>query len=68
MENTMLNGHVTLQCVLDAGGSPTEIAERVAWERLIQAGVPLTSTNAVVTELIKDWSSEAGQMAFPLLA
>ena len=66
----MTNGkHVLFkQCVLDAGGSPTDIAERVSWQRLIQAGVPLTSTNAVVTELIKDWASEAGQLAFPLLA
>ena len=53
--------------MLDAGGSPTDIAEKVAWERLVQAGVPVTSTNAVVTELIGDWASEAGQMAFGLL-
>ena len=44
------------------------MAERVSWERLKQAGVPVTSTNAVVTELIKDWSTKAGQIAFPLLA
>lgn len=56
------------QCVLDAGGSPTDMAEKVSWERLKQAGVPVTSTNAVVTELIKDWSTKAGQIAFPLLA
>lgn len=56
------------QCVLDAGGSPTEMVEKVAWERLKQAGIPVTSTNAIVTELIKDWSTEAGQIAFPLLA
>jgi hypothetical protein len=42
--------------------------EQVAWEHLKQAGFPVTSTNAVVTELIKDWSTEAGQLAFPLLA
>ena len=57
-----------IKCVLDAGGSPTPMVEQVAWERLKQAGVPVTSTNAVVTELIRDWSTEAGQMAFPLLA
>ena len=56
------------QCVLDAGGSPTEMAEQVSWERLKQAGIPVTSTNAVVTELVKDWSLPAGQVAFPLLA
>jgi len=57
-----------IKTVLDAGGSPTPTVEQVAWERLKQAGIPVTSTNAVVTELIKDWSTEAGQLAFPLLA
>ncbi|KAK4555588.1 hypothetical protein LTR86_007341 [Recurvomyces mirabilis] len=41
------------KCVLDAGGSPTDRVEQIALERLKQAGVPVTSTNAVVTELIK---------------
>lgn len=41
------------QCVLDAGGSPTDRVEQIAWERLKQAGIPVTSTNAVITELIK---------------
>lgn len=73
--------------MLDAGGSPTDRVEEIAGQRLLQAGIPVTSTNAVVTELIKvchwlsaapeiqiadsllqDWSTEAGQMAFPLLA
>lgn len=57
-----------IKCVLDAGGSPTPLAEQISWQRLSQAGVPMTSTNAVVTELIKDWSTPAGQLAFPLLA
>jgi hypothetical protein len=57
-----------IKCVLDAGGSPTPMVEQIAWERLKQAGIPLASTNAIVTELIKDWSTEAGQIAFPLLA
>jgi hypothetical protein len=56
------------QCVLDAGGSPTDMAEKISWERLKQAGIPVTSTNAIITELIKDWSTKAGQIAFPLLA
>lgn len=29
------------------------LAEQVSWMRLQQAGIPVTSTNAVVTELIK---------------
>ena len=62
------NPNCSIQCVVDAGGSPTNMVEQIAWERLKQAGVPLASTNAIVTELIKDWSTEAGQIAFPLLA
>ena len=47
------NRTYTEQCVLDAGGSPTDRVEQIAWERLKQAGIPITSTNAIVTELIK---------------
>jgi nicotinamidase-related amidase len=65
---SMQNEGFHIKCVLDAGGSPTSLAEQISWQRLSQAGVPMTSTNAVVTELIKDWSTPAGQLAFPLLA
>ena len=43
------------------------MVEQIAWERLKQAGIPFASTNAIVTELIKDWSTQAGQMAFGIL-
>lgn len=32
-----------------------------------RAGVRLTSTNAIVAELVKNWASPAGNVAFPLL-
>ena len=44
------------------------MVDHIAWQRLLQAGIPLASTNAIVTELINDWATEAGQIAFPLLA
>lgn len=44
------------------------MVDQIAWQRLLQAGIPLASTNAIVTELIKNWATEAGQIAFPLLA
>jgi len=56
-----------VQAVLDAGGSPTRVAEEVAWRRLGRAGVMLTTTNAIVSELVRDWSSPAGRAAFGLL-
>jgi hypothetical protein len=31
------------------------------------AGVHLTSTNAIVAELVQNWASPAGAVAFPLL-
>jgi nicotinamidase-related amidase len=57
-----------IKCVLDAGGSPTPMAESISGVRLNQAGVPVTSTNAIISELVKNWVSEAGQVAFPLMA
>lgn len=57
-----------IKCVLDASGSPTDMVDQIAWQRLLQAGIPLASTNAIVTELVKNWATEAGQIAFPLLA
>ena len=56
-----------VQVVCDACGSTNQIAEEMAWRRMERAGVRLTSTNAVVAELVKDWASPAGAVAFPLL-
>lgn len=56
-----------VQVVCDACGSSNQIAEEMAWRRMERAGVRLTSTNAVVAELVKNWASPAGAVAFPLL-
>jgi hypothetical protein len=40
---------------------------KMAWRRMERAGVDLTSTNAMVAELVKNWASPAGAIAFPLL-
>lgn len=56
-----------VQVVCDACGSSNQIAEEMAWRRMEAAGVRLTSTNAMVAELVKDWSSAAGTVAFPLI-
>jgi len=57
--------HVKVVC--DACGSSNPIAEEMAWRRMERAGVHLTSTNAIVAELVKNWASPAGAVAFPLL-
>lgn len=56
-----------VQVVCDACGSGNQIAEEMSWRRMERAGVRLTSTNAMVAELVKNWASPAGAVAFPLL-
>jgi nicotinamidase-related amidase len=56
-----------VQVVCDACGSSNPIAEEMAWRRMERAGVRLTSTNAIVAELVQNWASPAGAVAFPLL-
>ncbi len=56
-----------IQVVCDACGSSNPIAEEMAWRRMERAGVRLSSTNAVIAELVQNWASPAGAVAFPLL-
>ena len=45
-----------VQVVCDACGSTNQIAEEMAWRRMERAGVRLTSTNAIVAELVHNWA------------
>lgn len=56
-----------VQAVLDASGSPFEIGEDVARRRMERAGVWLTSTNTMIAELVRDWSTPEGTQLIPLL-
>ena len=56
-----------VQVVCDACGSGNAIAEEMAWRRMERAGVRLTSTNAMIAELVRNWATPAGAVAFPLL-
>lgn len=56
-----------VQVVCDACGSSNQIAEEMSWRRMESAGVALTSTNAIIAELVRDWASPAGAIAFPIL-
>ncbi len=56
-----------VKVVCDACGSSNQIAEEMSWRRMENAGVYLTSTNAMVAELVKNWATPAGAVAFPLL-
>lgn len=56
-----------VKVVCDACGSSNPIAEEMSWRRMQTAGVGLTSTNAIVAELVENWATPAGAVAFPLL-
>lgn len=56
-----------IQVVCDACGSSNQIAEEMAWRRMERAGVRLTSTTAIIAELVHNWASPEGAIAFPLL-
>ena len=56
-----------VQVIMDACGSGNAIAEDMSCRRMELAGVRLSSTNAIVAELVKDWTTPAGAVAFPLL-
>lgn len=47
--------------VIDASGSPTEIAEEMARRRMQDEGVKLTATNTIIAELAQDWSRPEGK-------
>ncbi|HEY8803740.1 MAG TPA: isochorismatase family protein [Clostridium sp.] len=57
---TLLSQGYDVQVVVDAGGSPTTIADETALRRMEQAGVTLTSTNQLVAELAGSWTTEKG--------
>ena len=56
-----------VQAVVDASGSPTQIADDMAFRQMEKAGVVLTTTNALVAHLARDWSSEAGGALIQIL-
>ena len=58
----------SVKVVLDASGSPTKLADEIAFRQMEQGGVELTTTNALIAELAKDWSSEAGTALVTILA
>ena len=55
-----------VQAVLDASGSSFEIGEVTSRRRMERAGVWLTSTNTMVAELVRDWSTPEGRLIGPM--
>ena len=49
-----------VQVVIDAGGSPTQVADETSTQRMKDRGVTLTTTNQLMAELAYDWANGAG--------
>jgi nicotinamidase-related amidase len=59
-------GH-NVQAVMDASGSPSELAEEMSRRRMEKAGVVLTATDTIMAELAQDWSTAAGQQIIQVM-
>jgi len=50
-----------VQVVVDAGGSPTAIADAISTQRMKDLGVTLTTTNQIMAELAVSWAIGSGK-------
>ncbi|RZF55987.1 isochorismatase family protein [Acinetobacter halotolerans] len=57
---TLIDQGYEVQVVADAGGSPSKMADDIALQRMLKAGVTLTSTNQLIAELTGNWSTPEG--------
>ncbi len=64
---TLLKEGFDVQVVADAGGSPTEIADRMSLNRMEKAGATIVSSNQAVAELVGSWASEEGGQIVQLI-
>lgn len=56
-----------VQVVADASGSATKMADDIALDRMRQAGVAITSTVQVMSEMVANWAEGAGPQIMPVL-
>lgn len=57
----------TVQAVMDASGSPSNLSEEFSRQRMHDAGVILNATNTLIAEIAKELSTSAGQQLIGLL-
>lgn len=62
-----VNAGYKVQAVMDASGSPFNLSERLAQQRMHEAGVTLTATITLIAELVRDWSTPEGKALKKLL-
>lgn len=63
----MVNDGFDVQVVIDAGGSPTQIADDIAQQTWEKGGVRTTTINQLVGEMIDSWATEDGQKVVRIL-
>ena len=56
-----------VQAVMDASGSPSELAEEVSRRRMENSGTILTATDSIIAELAQDWSTPTGNQLIQVL-
>lgn len=56
-----------VQVVLDAGGSPSQIADDIAQQTWEGQGVRTTTINQIISEMVHNWATEDGQKVLPIL-
>ena len=64
---SMVEAGYDVQVVIDAGGSPTEIADETARRTWEAGGVRTTTINQLVAELIHSWSTPDGEKVIQIL-
>jgi nicotinamidase-related amidase len=64
---TALQQGYRVQVIADAGGSMTKPADDIALRRMDKAGAEIASTNMILTQLARSWSSPAGQKLLPIV-
>lgn len=56
-----------VQVVADASGSSTPASDALALDRIRQAGGNVVSTIQIMSEMVADWSKDAGPQIMPIL-
>lgn len=57
----------SVQVVIDAGGSPSQIADDIAQQTWESQGVRTTTINQIISEMVHNWATEDGQKVLPIL-
>jgi nicotinamidase-related amidase len=58
---------LNVTAVVDGSGSPTQLTDEMAFRKMERAGVELTTTSALMSELAVNWASEAGEKVMAIL-